>query len=338
MNRKTVLVGALAIIAGATAAWAAWTWYATRDEIPVVRTYADLLAQDPIVLADGTKVWLGKEAASCAVGSGVLVYVLEESASTQILSRSFADQVGPIRIRTRRGGERSTEASKQLGESRSETSSTTWLHTRRIDLTEPGSVQVEALTIEGKRLRLSRVRGESLDCHPWMHWGRWHVDLDTGGLVMGTALPCGPDQVSLRSDWKRRLPCIAPEEQSEALTIAKTGNDISIEAVEEMPILRSSPQFLTRFWVNGKAFVPHQSSKVRIQANGILHVKSFELNLDLPWSAIGARPGDRIGLQVLFCPNASWPPSDGTEVHATHSNFDDLGSPRLSNRIEFIAQ
>jgi hypothetical protein len=50
----------------------------TSRSIPVVKTWGELLRQEPIALRDGARVRLGVEAAQCAVGDAVFVYCFTE--------------------------------------------------------------------------------------------------------------------------------------------------------------------------------------------------------------------------------------------------------------------
>src|SRR5437773_1864148 len=65
--------------------------------IPVVKTWGDLLKQEPIDLGDGVKVLLGIEATECPRGSGVLLYCLTEGYNPSKTKEDFW-QLGPLKI------------------------------------------------------------------------------------------------------------------------------------------------------------------------------------------------------------------------------------------------
>ena len=101
-------------------------------------------------------------------------------------------------------------------------------------------------------------------------------------------------------------------------------------------------RFLVRWWVNGKPFVPRRARPARREGDTEFVFdsrpvedfgqKRLRLDMRFPPEALGAKKGDRIGVQFLHCGNGwtvLWPD--------LLSGLGDSNRPfpRLSNRVEF---
>ena len=105
--------------------------------------------------------------------------------------------------------------------------------------------------------------------------------------------------------------------------------------------------FLTRWWVNGKAFGTFviyredMRKKVVQLARVPQSIRRVEFLMEFEAKRIGAKPGDEVGCQLLYCPGGVVPPYSGSrcamaQVKALYSPM--TAGPSLtllSNRIEF---
>ena len=102
---------------------------------------------------------------------------------------------------------------------------------------------------------------------------------------------------------------------------------------------RPDRRFLARWWVNGKPFVPSQMAMQLMDENGRVTTGArLDLLLDFDPARFDARPGGRIGLQLLYC-RAGWELATDEKVGMLRADPSDEGPLfLLSNRIEFTGE
>ncbi len=109
-----------------------------------------------------------------------------------------------------------------------------------------------------------------------------------------------------------------------------------LEVELDRPIRTCDPSssILVRWWVNGRAIAPHATGQGYITSGG-QDVLTRHLRLDLvdAMTAIGARPGDIVGVQALTCPDG-WELAGGGQQQKSRDAAEDAW-PRLSPRVEF---
>lgn len=139
-----------------------------------------------------------------------------------------------------------------------------------------------------------------------------------------------------------------PEEEgpasSSSLKLSVDGNILRIDA--PAPVLRSSlaRHLLARWWLNGQPVAAHlaRDESRRKYSRSSQFVASFQLGLSVP-GCVHASTGDRVGLQIVYCPAGYSPlPSRRRAVDAISQSLQaapDLYPwqkvPLLSDRIEF---
>ena len=108
-------------------------------------------------------------------------------------------------------------------------------------------------------------------------------------------------------------------------------------------------RFLMRWWVNGRLVSPNKElEELRLSAQGGVEAcKRARFKLKFDHAALGAKAGDKIGLQMLFCPDGTQgagPRIEEKTVEEIEQKKEDESVeeypdrfPALSNRIEFIA-
>jgi hypothetical protein len=120
-------------------------------------------------------------------------------------------------------------------------------------------------------------------------------------------------------------------------TIKKTGDQILLEMNEEFITSECEDHFLARWWVNGEPFVsagPDElfgGSKQVEDARG----NSVPMKVCLDLQKLGAKPGDTIGVQLLYCPSGFQHLEYENERASRLDN--EPAAPIASNKIEFTA-
>ncbi len=93
---------------------------------------------------------------------------------------------------------------------------------------------------------------------------------------------------------------------------------------------------LVRWWINGRPIAPRSATHLDGDTGGVgMEARHLRLDLEKVMSAIGARPGDTVGVQVLICPDG-WVRAGSREERLTLIDRA-KGRPRLSPRAEFTA-
>src|SRR5262249_25893702 len=138
-------------------------------------------------------------------------------------------------------------------------------------------------------------------------------------------------------DTSGNLPTLFPNEQSPKLKIKVDGDNVIIQSDKDMEVRWIRFHLLARWWVNDVPYVPKQTDQFwETMRQGILYYeKEITMPLNFEPALIGAKPGDKIGLQIMYCESEwDWCTS---RLHGRSAewNVDNL---RLSNRIDFIAQ
>lgn len=332
---KRAIVACLACGAAACAAVAVATYIANLDSIPAVRTWGELERRPTIDIGGGATIRLGMESKSCPAGSGVLVYCLAEGLPSSL--RTSSNQLGPVRVRVS-GDDTLTSLHKGVedyGLEQGADGQTPRFFLKVIEVPHVGRLTIEVLSHKGEVLATSRIRGTDEPLHPWIPWNRAMETMETGALASGRALPNWDGVRGMVKPSDGHLPRLFPAEVDPDLTIEKVGMSLRVTLRREVD--RSWKLYLSRWWVNGRAFQPESVSFDEIWEG--MHDRQQVRTLALPFNAesLGARRGETIGLQLLYCPRG-WS-QQGPEREQPYSLWDDDEAfPHVSNKIEFIAE
>jgi hypothetical protein len=136
------------------------------------------------------------------------------------------------------------------------------------------------------------------------------VGIDAAGVVenraRGIAIPKFPGAWPLGVDLDNRaerrsdmLPVLVPRETG--LSVKALGTDLLVESQEEIILARPDWHFLVRWWVNGKPFVPKQIGSFMDQNGMMIFGRKLLLRVNFRPERFGARAGDKIVLQLLYC-------------------------------------
>ncbi len=339
--------------------------------VAVVKGWADLLAQPVIDLGAGVCVRLGLESATGAAGSGVLLYCLAEG-FTPPRSGSGEDWLGPVRISLVVDGVRCVRAksmwSRQVGDRHPVLGLP--LYARMISIPMPGSYVIgieaaPAIDITNERtLATATIVGVVEADLPWSNLG---APARGTGLLEETAdqalakavvIPCGltgtfraipiwdgmealshlPDADQAR--FRQPLPTLLPTTPDPHLKLSRHDGFLVLDSQVALAFCAGDPSFLARYWINDQPFIPAAGAGARYGGICFNDVHRVALQCDLDPAALKAKSGDRIGVQILYCPGGwTWSGQDGAEHLAgplTLETDPDLPPALLSNRLDFV--
>jgi hypothetical protein len=295
----------------------------------------------------------------------VLVYCFVHEMGREPGRSTHRDQVGPVSISVRFSGQRQLEA-KAIVERLSADSSgkAKLLYVKPIAIDRVGQYHVSVRDGEGRPVSVATVQGTDAAFHPWMPLvrsdkRRSRVDQQTrndpptaflGNRAAGIALPRWDGMLPIvfegdtgRGIVKRlrhaRLPTLVPRDVDSGLKVDVDGRNLSITSDTDISTYRADWHLLARWWVNGEPFIPAQVAEFPGDENGrITRGRRLRVALDFDPRRLDAKRGDRIGLQLLYCPHGwEWVTSGVEMLRAVPMQEDFHDISRLSNRVEFVA-
>ncbi len=328
-------------------------------EIAVTRSWADLLQQDTMDLGDQGLVRLGIESRQCAVGSGLLLYVLTDGYRVPD-KYTGSDRVGPVFVAVRqRGQPRLAEQSAHLS-SAADRARGKLLFVRPILMCEAQPVEVTIRSAAGDELAHATIRSTDETFHAWLPFERGHRPADDDERISrvvnrekGRALPNWDSMKPIvfeGSGYGRQiklarhdaLPTLLPKEVDEIWSVSTCVDRhgvrrLIIESKQKFVIVRADWHFLTRWWVNDTPFIPAPLTQVEMENNGLMsNGNRLELALDFDPKRIGAKAGDRVTLQMMYVQDGwQWvtPQQLLQLAHPGHAK-----PPALLNRVEWVVE
>jgi hypothetical protein len=119
------------------------------------------------------------------------------------------------------------------------------------------------------------------------------------------------------------------------LIIKIDGGDVIIQSEKALHAKHPQFYFLARWWVNDKPFVPQQTDTFweSVRRGIIVYEKELRMPLSFEPGLIGAKPGDKIGLQILYCESEWGWCTPRMHGHGAELNSENL---RISNRLDFV--
>jgi hypothetical protein len=185
---------------------------------------------------------------------------------------------------------------------------------------------------------------------------------DTAAKVQALVRALGADDFDLREHASRELRALLPEalpyvEKARSLAqdietrtrlegllrSAQNGTlNLQANAVEAMVFFpgglhASWPEdyFLVRWWVNGKPVIlnPAGDRAAMDKIGAMRMAEQLRLRWKINWQQLGANSGDRIGVQLMYCPAGVR--NIQSDIEAMHSLIEFGQMPVLSNKSEF---
>jgi len=340
-------------------------------EWTVVRTWGDLLAQQPLPLASGGSVRLGVSSSEAAAGEPILVYCATRDAKEPSGRVAFeGNLLGPLSMTVRPEGELERRQLQSLMQQiAAEYPDRSWrLYATPVVMCRPGRYVLSLKTLDGKQVAGRKLRCNKSHYHAWMRWGmpeklRQLREREDGyadeGIVTsarGPAVvpgcngmsPIAMSPIAEASDegtpnagkerLGRPLPTLAPKE-SDLLKLRVVGGDLWLESPRNLDFQAADENLLVRWWVNGKPVAPLDRQAHILEGGGLLRKLSkepFRIHLDLDFDAaqLGAKSGDQLGLQVLYT-RFGWQPTEGEGPLRAFATHESMPITLLSNRVEW---
>jgi hypothetical protein len=303
-----------------------------------VKTWKQLQSLPALDVGGGVKVRLGLEAAKAPRWGGVLLYCLTEG----FLPPEGGDgkePLGPVHVTISFGDVKYEEGTIRWGNRVQDWQKGSYLYVRALPVDQVGTYRVRVTHRKGHTLAEAKLEGTADLIHPWVPLPGFGVRKDPRGPDAGIALPrwdhlgpvgfVGPGKVKAGD-----LPTFLPADPRPGFRIAREGDELLIRSEEPFTASHPGYHLLARWWVNGKPFVPEQVDEFpgRVIRGPVFKRKKLRVPLRFDPRRLGAKAGDKVGLQILYCPE-EW---DWCCVGMGGGGSGADGS-WLSDRIEFVA-
>lgn len=350
---------------------------ARHDAIHVVGTWGGLLSQPAIELDHGVRIRLGIEATEIPRGGGTFVYCLAEKFDPNgtRVELPGTEEMGPVHIAIANEGESFPDTKLLLLDPRlgprQEEPTWTILFLHPVIPKSDAMCRVRIYDDTGDVMAEAAVRVTKTPYHRWVPI--WNVTpgvvrRDERGIYYGTLGPQEglgiPIPRGTAFDWTRAIPLRGPAESGKSpwssdsplpqldpraptFRLSMNGQELSLSAEHpfEFQTFKEHERLLSRWWVNNKPFVPSRQLTQELQAvfGDVKITKELRFRLELDPEAIGAKKGDKIGLQLRYAPEAVQWPVRGLELMWLDEKYLDqqLSCPTLpivSNRVDFTAK
>jgi hypothetical protein len=200
------------------------------------------------------------------------------------------------------------------------------------------------LFVDYGRFERAGYQGECGRIVPGVYRFRRTAPAVATNLGRGIALPYIKGDRGLAADPKvvgsgARLPGLLPEAAGGMkLSVDPKTFLLRVEGGEDFGTARPDWYFLTRWWVNGKPFLPQPVRHIQ-QKEGPDYMLGGEtglaVRLRLDAMKLGARPGDQVELQLLYCPKGWLLVENPQRAETTYEVPAEHAFPVLSNRVAF---
>jgi hypothetical protein len=348
---RSVLVAAIAVLMAARAIVAQ-----EPPAIPVVKTLDDLRKAPPVALAGRQEVRIGITEGAEGFGGRLLYCLLGESRPDASDPGGDPEAwLGPLMVRIveEREGNEVTGALPEAPPPRGgESFCCTVVPTPAV-----GTYQVELVEAKGKDRPAERVVmrstievKEAIPCY----WHSFAVLADGEGdrVVMApqptAARPrfAGAAEFGWPADAKGKtaldgLDREEPLELSVDLSVAEP--QVHVKAPSQI-LDSAKDHLLARWWVNGKPITASAPEPKAAKPQGwrILFTKELSMPLVLPKSLRALKEGDKVSLQLLYCPAgikpsyAGKPPASKQQQFVPRIISHPASLPRVSNLVEIV--
>jgi hypothetical protein len=329
------------------------------------------LFDQPIhTLCDGTKVRLGIETKDVAANSAFVIYALVNGPHYECHGN---DALGPLQIQVlgprhngKRGESKMARAAHDddavnkikhllfvgtisvrhpgkyevwfLGPDRFVVAAIT------LDVTEPKAASPAWLTLgwpaaevlqEQEKARADEREGEPVRAEVGLHRCTQAMPFFSGRFPTLTR----PDR-GKEIPLTQRLPRLLCDETEARLKLTATARTLHIESDTNLLLSYPREQFLFRLWVNDKLYQPKQVEKILEEAHKRLVCLGKRLDLD--WNfvpeMVGAKKGDRVAVQVLYCPSGLQRLGEGRWRAESFAGRTVPRLPMLSPKSEFVVR
>jgi hypothetical protein len=133
------------------------------------------------------------------------------------------------------------------------------------------------------------------------------------------------------------LPRLLAAEPHPGFKLEAAAGALNLTSDREIVATDPDRRFLARWWVNGEPYVPESSTpepeRLLDGFGRLITAKRVRLHLDFDPARIGARQGDRVGIQLLYV-DGGWELVDRHHLRLAAHGED--GLVLLSNRAEWV--
>jgi hypothetical protein len=340
--------------------------------VAVVRTWADLMGQPAINLEGGITVRLGLEADACPRNGGVLLYCLTDGYAPPATFEGPDNFVGPVQVfMTDPGGAEALpgQVSRQTEQNRLWQSNV--LYAMPVLPGRAGAVHLDIRDCRGRKVAAAAVARCDMAAAPWLPLTLKSIGTTpaaregeapaaTADMILTANAPAVPAWDPLEPlpfdkpvfvarrpparGIERRpahspadpLPTLLPAAPDGTLRLRAEGTTLVLESDSTIAVTLPDATILARLQINGRAFVPERGRTFSLNiSRKVESGKSLRIHLEPDLAALGAKQGDRIAIQLLYCPNGwSWA-NDGPAMHTPASG--EGGLPRTTNQVELAA-
>lgn len=338
--------------------------------VEVVRTFGELARRPALLLKEGTRVHLGLETARVPRDSALLVYALVKG---QRWSGASGEALGPLGVECERrveGRVRERLESMRAIRDRVATLRESSLHffAATVSVGRPGEYALKLRDSEGKVIAEATIEATEEREQPWLMLTS-SAQLEEQALERllrenepaRAALTLSPGHVGLaRCDGGHSLPSsLGPNGEGtdmplprwkfgRAPGVALTASPRSLELSFKNPmeLIETQERLLVRVWVNQKPFMPREREAEEVLRKAVKTLESsttrLVIDLDFNPARFGAKKGDRVALQVLYCPDGAELFQEGERkdrmAKARKESTDQPRLPLLSNKAEFVVR
>ncbi|MEM7231917.1 MAG: hypothetical protein AAF517_07075 [Planctomycetota bacterium] len=332
----------LAFVLGAGAS--GWLWKKSQDLGPVVRTWAELARLEPFELPFENSARVGIEATRFPLGSGVLIYCLADK-----FRWTPGANLGPLRVVV----DHEQAQVKRLEGVDSRLRLPNQCYARTLTFPHAGNFDVRLLDESGTEVQTIAVEVTNEPFHGWTPWSypTRLQQLSSARSPYFLRIVAMDEAFAAVPRFRGKEPLTKPGENFETIRnrpmpkLFPTEPTAGVEFKQVRPgrLLLKTPfdiditmprlNFLTRWWVNGQPFRPQSIATLQkaISFSGrALLGAAIEFDVDFDPSAIGAKPGDTIEVQLLYVPDGwTTPENYGELARLQHERNGTIMTPRL---------
>jgi hypothetical protein len=329
------------------------------ETIPDISSVDDLRAAPLWTLADGTQVRVGLSDGGPAAGPWIVLYCLVEDEATTRPTTAPAPEpaypghlelLGPLRYGCDWGGcPKMLQDQMRMGRMKHLKPPT---YAGPVALERVGAMRLSVIAPGGSLLAERQFRVEHVRPRWWTQFARAQQRSRDEPVVADAPFPAMPSfgYAGATIGEGKTLPGDVADDRAEKspLRLSLDGNSFILRSDDGKPSLygEQDENALARWWVNGKPIAIPEDAIPRVlqrqQAWQRMRGGSTELRIafGLPDFLGKLNRGDRVGVQVLWCPNGHKPllrmqtASHDGPLRMQHANAR-WNWPVLSNRIEF---
>jgi hypothetical protein len=305
-----------------------------------------------------------------------VLYCLAQGDTTSLGASGSQDSLGPFMIKTQSPEIADLEAGYSVdGMSAGSANTAGVLYVKTVPFSAAGdySIQVQGLaaaqdpkgkaefrTVGKATVKVSEQMAslwspwiDPLDVHQPVYGGGAN---DTDYSLMDVANPSGGAALPGCNGWQpvlirklpdagARLPVLIPSEPDWGITLKLQGNEFIVKLDEDISTYYPDEHFLTRWWVNGKLFIPDPKAEGVVRARQLgaadKDVREARFRVEFHPDYLGLKKGDKVAVQLLYCRKWEYLSPAQMENQAALPGQRERDQPlvslsRLSNRIEFI--